>query len=419
MTERNVLYIAYYFPPMGLSGVQRSAKFVKYLPENGWKPFVLTCTPASYYAFDDTLLSDFEGRDIEIFRTPGKSSKPRKSKYFPAYFKQKIGRAILQTIYQPDSKIKWKKQAMKQAEEIILANKIDAIIATAPPYTDFLIALELSKKHNIPFVIDYRDIWVDNPFNYYPTPMHKNYAINMEEEVLKHANQVVVITRQAKETLLKRYKFLSHNDISIIPHGFDPEDFVGKEHIEPNPAKFTITHSGVFQDDRSPKYFLKAVAEFIKNHKDSADKIEARFVGLMRKNHLKIIKKLKLEKNVVITGYLEHDAVITNLLESDVLWMQVNDNVRTPGKLYEYFGARKPLLVCSPDGIIRKLALESKSAITSDPKDVKGIISAIESLYSLWKTKNLPYPSEEFVQQFNRQKLAQDIAKELALALEV
>ncbi len=30
---RKVLIIAYYFPPMGLSGVQRTAKFVKYLPK--------------------------------------------------------------------------------------------------------------------------------------------------------------------------------------------------------------------------------------------------------------------------------------------------------------------------------------------------------------------------------------------------
>ena len=37
-----VLVVAYYFPPMGLSGVQRTAKFVKYLPKYGWKPTVLT-----------------------------------------------------------------------------------------------------------------------------------------------------------------------------------------------------------------------------------------------------------------------------------------------------------------------------------------------------------------------------------------
>ena len=420
MADKNVLYIAYYFPPMGLSGVQRTAKFVKYLPENGWKPFILTSTPNSYYAFDDTLLHEFEGRDIEIFRTPQKSiGKPRKLKGLPPYFIQKIGRAFLQTMNQPDSKIKWKKAAIELGENIIKNNKIDVIFATAPPFTDFLIARELSEKYNIPFVIDYRDMWVDNPFHFFATPMHKSYSIKLEEEVLIHTKQAIVITRQAKETLLKRYKFLSHNDISIIPHGFDLDDFINKSEIKPNPNKFTLTHSGVFQDDRSPKYFLKALSNFINKHKEAKDNIEARFVGVMRKNHLKIVKKLKLENNVVATGYVSHSESISHLLESDVLWLMLNDTVRTPGKLYEYFGSGKPMLICSPDGIIRKSALDSKAAIAVGPKDIAGIESAISTFYNLWKHNNLPKPAEDYIKHFDRKKLTSDLAKELALALDV
>ena len=420
MADKNVLYIAYYFPPMGLSGVQRTSKFVKYLPDNGWKPFVLTSTPNAYYAFDDSQLHEFEGRDIEIFRTiPKSTGKSRKMKGLPPYFIQKLGRAFLQTIHQPDSKIKWKKAALELGEEIIRNNKIDVILATAPPFTDFLIAGELSKKFNIPFVVDYRDMWVDNPFHFFATPMHKSYSIKLEEEVLIHTKQAIVITRQAKETLLKRYKFLSHNDISIIPHGFDPDDFANAVQTKPNPNKFTITHSGVFQDDRSPKYFLKALSNFINKHKEAADKIEARFVGVMRKNHLKMVKKLKLEGNVVTTGYVSHSESINHLLESDVLWLMLNDTVRTPGKLYEYFGSGKPMLICSPDGTMRKTALDSKAAIATGPKDVAGIESAITSFYNLWKLKNLPSPSADFIKQFDRKKLTTDMAKELALALDL
>src|ERR1019366_1061289 len=54
----NVLVIAYYFPPMGLSGVQRTMKFVKYLPEFGWRPIVLTAGEMPYYAHDDSLLEE-------------------------------------------------------------------------------------------------------------------------------------------------------------------------------------------------------------------------------------------------------------------------------------------------------------------------------------------------------------------------
>jgi hypothetical protein len=64
----NVLIIAYYFPPMGLSGVQRTQKFVKYLPQFGWKPTVITVTPTGYFAQDYTLLEELKHLEVEIHR---------------------------------------------------------------------------------------------------------------------------------------------------------------------------------------------------------------------------------------------------------------------------------------------------------------------------------------------------------------
>ena len=136
---------------MGLSGVQRTVKFVKYLPEHGWKPFVLTVTPDNFYAFDDGLLDNFEGRNVQIYRTRLKSNQQRKTKQLPPYFVQKTGRFVLNLIYQPDSKIKWMTPAMDLADLIIKRNNINVIVATAPPFTDFVIAMELSKKHEKKF----------------------------------------------------------------------------------------------------------------------------------------------------------------------------------------------------------------------------------------------------------------------------
>ena len=47
--HRRVLVVAYYFPPVGGSGVQRISKFVKYLPDFGWQPTVLAARPAGYF----------------------------------------------------------------------------------------------------------------------------------------------------------------------------------------------------------------------------------------------------------------------------------------------------------------------------------------------------------------------------------
>lgn len=421
MAEQNVLVIAYYFPPMGLSGVQRTLKFVKYLPQYGWKPFVLTSTPNFYYAYDEKLLDDLEGRDVEIFRTPSSSSRKNKTKNFPSYFTQKLGRAILQTIFVPDSKIRWKKKALKLADEIIEQNDITAVYATAPPFTDFLIALEIAEKHDIPFIIDYRDVWIDNPFHF-ATPLHRihrRYSISLEKKVLTRAQKVLVTTRHTKELLIKRYRFINYDDILIVPHGYDSADFEQHDDIKPDRNKFILTHSGLFQDNRTPKYFLKALAAFFRETPEAQDKTEARFLGLMRKGHLKYIKKYGLSDNVNVTGYLTHSDVIKNLLQSDVLWFMLNDTVRSPGKLYEYFGAQKPILACLPEGVMRAAVLESKAAIATDPKDVEAIKQALTTYYKLWKNNSLPFPSAEFINKFDRESLTGELARELTLAAEI
>ncbi len=421
MFQNTLLVIAYYFPPMGLSGVQRTMKFVKYLPQYGWKVIVLTAQPKSYYAYDESLAFEIDKEGIEVFRASKNNKAPKKKekeKKFPSYFTQKIGRGILQTIYQPDSKIGWKKSAVKMGEKIMREYPVNAIFSTAPPFTDFLVANELSKKFSKPFIVDYRDTWVDNPFHFYPTPFHKNRSINLETDILTHAEKAIVTTRYSKELLLKRYRFLNHNDVLIIPHGFDPDDFYFSPEIQKS-EKFTITHSGVFQDNRTPKYFLKALKNFIEKNPSAGKDINAKFVGLMRSSHTKMVKKMGLESNVDLVGYVPHKEAVGHIINSDVLWMMLNDTIRTPGKLYEYFGARKPLLVSSPPGIMRTIAEESGCAICTDPKDVKAIESAIAKYYNMWKTGNLPEISVDFTSKYDRSLLTGELARELAMVADI
>ena len=64
-----VLIISYYFPPMGMGGVQRTLKFAKYLPEFGWQPVVITDSPKKYFAIDVSLLDEAIRSNIIIERT--------------------------------------------------------------------------------------------------------------------------------------------------------------------------------------------------------------------------------------------------------------------------------------------------------------------------------------------------------------
>src|SRR6266852_3726325 len=56
-----VLFIAYHFPPVGGAGVQRTQKFVQYLPSEGFVPIIVTGPGRGgdrWTPLDATLMTD-------------------------------------------------------------------------------------------------------------------------------------------------------------------------------------------------------------------------------------------------------------------------------------------------------------------------------------------------------------------------
>ncbi|MGA2625040.1 MAG: glycosyltransferase [Bacteroidota bacterium] len=413
---RTVLVIAYYFPPLGLSGVQRTLKFVKYLPQFGWQPIVLTVTPTGYYAQDYTLLDELHHLHIDIVRVgsldPNRLFRKKGVVKMPSEPWRKVLTFLSDTLFVPDNKIGWKRKALETVVKMSEEKPIDAIFATAPPYTDFLIGAELKKRLGKPLVLDYRDAWHENPFKYYPTPLHKLWNYKLEKAVLHSSSKIITTNRRVKELLLRRFKFLSYDDVIILPQGYDPQDFSdSKSPAVARTHKMRITHAGVFYGDRSPRYFFEALRKVFTDYPELKGRIEACFVGNFHDKFLKMITSMGLEGDVTTTGYLDHQHCVQYLVSSDVLWVMLNNDSQSPGKVYEYMGARKPVLACVPDGFIRDTLRETDASTITDPTDVAGIASGILNMYRLFEQNRLPKPREDVVQKYDRVKLTGELAK--------
>ncbi len=423
---KKVLVIAYYFPPMGLSGVQRTAKFVKYLPQYHWQPIVITVSPR-YFAKDLSLLREIERQRIEIIRTetfdPTRLFRPGEAIKLPRESIRKFLNRLGQVFFIPDNKIGWKRKAIEAAAQLLRKEHIDVILATAPPFSGFLIGAHLKKKFQVPLVLDYRDPWIDNPQSFYATPFHKALHVFLEKKTLRAADMIVTINRRIKERLLKRYSFLSYDDVVIIPQGFDPEDFLleGRGAL-PRTDKMRITYSGIFIDDRKPTYFLKALNKVFQDHPRLRGRIEACFLGMFRAENMKTVRKLGLEHDVNVLGYVDHSECVRYLIASDVLWVMLGNrksmDIVSTGKLYEYFGARKFILGCVPDGVARAVILESEGGMVVEPDNVDEIARAITTLYERYEKGELSAPKSDFVSRFDRSKLTGELAKIFELVTE-
>ncbi|MDZ4711906.1 MAG: glycosyltransferase [bacterium] len=420
-----VLIISYYFPPMGMGGVQRTLKFAKYLKEFGWEPVVLTDSPKKYYAVDESLLKEAIESGISIERTGEDITDVSKIIIkTPNEKLRKLKSRTGQFFLMPDNKKFWKKKALKKADE--LWKKYDGfnvIFATAPPYTDFLIGQEIKKKYKVPLVIDYRDAWVDSPvLNFYPTPFHKMTNMRMEKSVLKDANKIITTNRRVKELIISRYGNIDYNEVKIIPHGFDDEDFIkAKKETLPLTNKMRITYSGSFYT-RNPKFYIEGIHKFFTKYPELNHEVEFCFTGIVSKDNLALIKSYDLDGSINLLGYVDHIECVKYLLASDVLFFMIsrgeNDDAAMPGKIGEYIGSRKNIIACIPEGVTKKM-LEKYNAVKFVEEDSEELMNAFYEYYKMYKNNTLPPANEEVVELYDRKNLTYELSKEFNLLVDI
>ena len=127
--------VAYQFPPSGGSGVQRSAKFAKYLPVYGWEPVVLTRDAYRMRLRDHTLLEDLPA-GMEIIRTPS-----RDLTALPGFL-SKTGKFVAWKVLVPDGEVLWMKRALGHALTRLEKGDISCLYTTSYPYSDHLMDLK-------------------------------------------------------------------------------------------------------------------------------------------------------------------------------------------------------------------------------------------------------------------------------------
>ena len=241
---KKVLIITYYWPPSGGAGVQRILKSVKYLPEFGILPYVVTVKTdqASYPSIDESLGMDVP-QQAKVYRTDtfepfGIYSKLLGKKSIPTGFSnesnpgfiQKFSRFIRGNFFIPDARRGWVKYAYREASRIIESEKIDTVLITSPPHSAQLTGLMLRKKYKFKWIADFRDPWTD--IYYYDEFSHLPFArkkdLNFENAVLNSADRIITVSKDVKRLLAAKSKLTSDDKIIIIPNGYDEEDFKNK-----------------------------------------------------------------------------------------------------------------------------------------------------------------------------------------------
>jgi glycosyltransferase involved in cell wall biosynthesis len=397
---KKVLMVAFHYPPYaGGSGVHRTLKFSRYLPEHGWQPIVLSAQPKAYPQIGEK----------ELWQIPPQVIVKRAFALDTARHLS-IGGRYLRFMALPDPWISWWTDAVRTGLILVRRHRPDILWSTYPIATAHLIGLTLRRLTGLRWIADFRDSMTEQD---YPRDVWTRRCYRwVERQTILQSSRVVFTTKLTRKMYLERYPHVPPDRFVVIPNGYDEEDFIGIDAIArplelDNKRIVRLVHSGViYPDDRDPRAFFKALSKLKKDGQISSNgvRVDLRASGSER-YYSSLIYELGISDIVHLLPAISHREAIEDCLQSDalLLFQAASCNHQIPAKVYEYLRLSKPILaLTSGDGDTAALLEQSGGATVVDLADEKAIGSIIPDFIAGVRNGVHPLPRADRVQHYSR-----------------
>ncbi len=427
MRKPDILYISFYFPPLGGVASIRGLKNVKYLSKLGHQVDVLTVRPRWMRHPRDFALLDELPASVRVWR----AFCPDANWLFKLLWGLKLGKLVdclNQRLFRPGPQALWLPFAKLKLRRILRKNpaiKI-AVISSGPPAALFL-GLWLKEKYQLPFICDFRDEWTNNPERVnidFPVKTQNRDKAD-ETRVLSACAGVSYLNILMRDNFFRHYPFLSQIPSAIIPNGFDDSDFEALPTAS-SPEVFRLVYSGSFYDRRQPDPLWQALLASIHEKKIDPAKFRVDIIG--KNSPAFVLGKYQqdpiLKRIVNLHPFAPYKDSLAELMRASALLLYIPSGENTEsvltGKIFDYLRSEKPVLaIVPPQGLAANLLTEAGTGLIADYTDSAGISANLNKLYRMWETGKLAeiQADTEFIQQFSRQKLALRMSKLIEEAL--
>lgn len=426
--RRRLLLVAYCFPPVGGAGVQRPVKWVKYLHRQGWDVTVLTPSNPSVPVIDESLEREIPAETAFVrpptwepsyqakHRLANEKSRTTSWRSWPKRVAGAVARSVARTVLQPDPQILWYHNAVQAASIRLREVPHDAILSTAPPYTNFLVGAALKKRFTLPLILDYRDEW-DLSSRYLENAQRDVWSAfvqeRMQRHVLHHADAVVATTQASRDRLTERLRTQnSAATATCIYNGFDDDDFTAHGYPSDGvpakpPGTFRLVYTGTLWNLTSVAPVVTAIEELQRTLPELVRRLEFVCVGRKTPEQQAVLARLAAtDCRLVNVDYCDHSTVIAWLHSADALCLLLSDVAGAervvPAKLFEYLAVRKDLLAVLPAGEAAALIHRCHPAGAIAPSASTGIVNWFEQRLSAGPSNTLSTSSE--IAAFSRER---------------
>jgi hypothetical protein len=318
-----VLIISYYFPPVAGASVQRVAKLVKYLPNMGYEPVILT-NKSKMKRKDNELFNEVKHNKIFYCRDLGKNIPGEIRKLFLSHF-------------QPDKLISWKATVIRKAVKIIKDENINLIFASSPPHSIGYIAALISQKTGVPFILDFRDEWITFPLFEAQKQKYKNIQKKLYDKTIANCSGVTTVNKTLQKRIITDELIKKGIQSEIVYNGYDESDIPAVISSKDS-EKIRICYNGRFKKISNPSFFFEILNDLL--NEQSIDKNRIEFICLDDISNDKWIKNYdEVKKISTFTGYLPLKKTYEKIAQSDVgllLLTNYGESTALPLKMFDY-----------------------------------------------------------------------------------
>lgn len=299
----------------------------------------------------------------------------------------------------PDYFRSWIPEAVRVGSALNERLSFDAMLSTSPPESVHFVGQALS-RHGVPWVADFRDPWSDYPWARWD-PLSRLAIDAVARRVLRPARAVTT----ASEGIASSIARVTQHQPVCVRNGFDH----AASPSVPS-RKRTIGYFGRIDPLLQRPERLWSALQYLKG---SGTPWRAEF-------HLtpgggggaRVTPPPETSVDVHVSGVLPHAEAIVRMQQMTVnlvLCLEVSSGRGiVPGKLYEYVGAGRPVLVCAPPAYEARQLVE-RTGVGLGAWRTHELVSALQKLEGF-------IPSPEATIQFSRENRAKEMLEVLRSA---
>jgi glycosyltransferase involved in cell wall biosynthesis len=358
--KKNILIIAYAYPPNNVAGAQRPYALAKHLDKDKYSIKVITCeNPDLPIGKNENFDPNIDGVELLFIKSKLGNSENK----FRQQTHQKINKVTVisklkyylfkigQQFIFPDKSIFWYpnvKAYLKQNKELI--ENANVVFSTSPGVTNHWLASFIKKKNrNIKWIADFRDFnYVENWEN--KTGIKAYLHKKLELSIVEKASNLTFVTKTMQLAYQKFYpKF--QNKMHCVYNGFDKGDFSAV--ITPLTTKLSFFYAGSFYNGlRSPFSLMQLLDKAIEDNLLKPEEIQIQIAGNIEDDIKSAMKDYRCHHRVVFLGSLPRTEVLLYMSKTTFLWLivaNIKSHYQTiPIKLFEYIAAKRPIVNFAP-----------------------------------------------------------------------